>query len=159
MEIEKNLELNIDLESEDLQKLLNKVKSFQLLTVSEIKFICDKSKEILKNEPTILSLTPPITLVGDIHGQYQDLLEIFYQQGYPKDGISFVFIGDFVDRGLNSVEVFLLLLIFKIQYPKQVFLTRGNHESHIITQQYGFYDEILRKFGKCNCLAIFRRSF
>ena len=147
MEIEKNLELNIDLESEDLQKLLNKVKSFQLLTVSEIKFICDKSKEILKNEPTILSLTPPITLVGDIHGQYQDLLEIFYQQGYPKDGISFVFIGDFVDRGLNSVEVFLLLLIFKIQYPKQVFLTRGNHESHIITQQYGFYDEILRKFG------------
>ena len=147
MEIEKNLDLNIDLESEDLQKLFKKVTSFQLLTISEIKFVCDKSKEILKKEPTILSLTPPITLVGDIHGQYQDLLEIFYQQGYPKDGISFVFIGDFVDRGLNSVEVFLILLILKIQYPNQVFLTRGNHESHIITQQYGFYDEILRKFG------------
>ena len=148
MEKEKNLNhINIDLDSEDLQKLLKKVTSFQLLTVSEIKFVCDKSKEILQKEPTILSLTPPITLVGDIHGQFQDLLEIFYQQGYPKDGISFVFIGDFVDRGLNSVEVFLLLLIFKIQYPTQVFLTRGNHESHIITQQYGFYDEILRKFG------------
>ena len=93
MEIEKNLDLNIDLESEDLQKLFKKVTSFQLLTISEIKFVCDKSKEILKKEPTILSLTPPITLVGDIHGQYQDLLEIFYQQGYPKDGISFVFIG------------------------------------------------------------------
>ena len=159
MEIEKNDNIDIDLDSEDLQKLLKKVTSFQLLTISEIKFICDKSKEILQKEPTILSLTPPITLVGDIHGQYQDLLEIFYQQGYPKDGISFVFIGDFVDRGLNSVEVFLLLLIFKIQYPSQVFLTRGNHESRIITQQYGFYDEILRKFGNSVVWQYFTEVF
>ena len=159
MEIEKNDNIDINLDSEDLQKLLKKVTSFQLLTISEIKFICDKSKEILQKEPTILSLTPPITLVGDIHGQYQDLLEIFYQQGYPKDGISFVFIGDFVDRGLNSVEVFLLLLIFKIQYPSQVFLTRGNHESRIITQQYGFYDEILRKFGNSVVWQYFTEVF
>ena len=147
MEIEKPPDLDLNLDSEDLQNLLDKVTSFKLLTISEIKFICDKSKEIFQKEPTILSLTPPINLVGDIHGQYQDLLEIFYQQGSPKDGISFVFIGDFVDRGLNSVEVILLLLLFKIQYPSQVFLTRGNHESRFITQQYGFYDEILRKFG------------
>ena len=101
MEVEKNSQINLDLNDEDLDKMLKKVTSFQLLSISEIKFICDKSKEILQKEPTILSLTPPITLVGDIHGQYQDLLEIFYQQGTPKDGISFVFIGDFVDRGLN----------------------------------------------------------
>ena len=165
MEIEKedekppDLKLNFELESEDLQSLLKKVTSFQLLSISEIKFICDKSKEILKKEPTILSLTPPITLVGDIHGQYQDLLEIFYQQGYPKDGISFVFIGDFVDRGLNSVEVLLLLLLFKIQYPSQVFLTRGNHESRLITQQYGFYDEILRKYGNLIVWQYFTEVF
>ena len=159
MEIEKNPEINLDLNTEDLQKLLKKVNTFELLTVSEIKFICEKSKEIFQKEPTILSLTPPITLVGDIHGQYQDLLEIFYQQGTPKDGISFVFIGDFVDRGLNSVEVFLLLLIYKIQYPTQFFLTRGNHESHLITQQYGFYDEILRKFGNSIVFQYFTEVF
>ena len=160
MEIEqKNPEINLDLNNEDLQKLLKKVTSFELLTVSEIKFICEKSKEIFRNEPTILSLSPPITLVGDIHGQYQDLLEIFYQQGTPKEGISFVFIGDFVDRGLNSVEVFLLLLIYKIKYPNQFFLTRGNHESHLITQQYGFYDEILRKFGNSIVFQYFTEVF
>ena len=159
MEVEKNPQINLDLNDEDLDKMLKKVTSFQLLSISEIKFICDKSKEILQKEPTILSLTPPITLVGDIHGQYQDLLEIFYQQGTPKDGISFVFIGDFVDRGLNSVEVFLLLLIYKIQYPSQFFLTRGNHESHIITQQYGFYDEILRKFGNSIVFQYFTEVF
>ena len=154
-----NLKLNIDLDSEDLQSLFKKITSFKLLSISEIKFICDKSKEILKKESTILSLTPPITLVGDIHGQYQDLLEIFYQQGYPKDGISFLFIGDFVDRGLNSVEVFLMLLIFKLQYPSQIFLTRGNHESRLITQQYGFYDEILRKFGNSIVWQYFTEVF
>ena len=159
MEVEKNSEINLDLKDEELDKMFKKVKSCQLLSISEIKFICDKSKEILQREPTILSLTPPITLVGDIHGQLQDLLEIFYQQGTPKDGISFVFIGDFVDRGLNSVEVFLLLLIYKILYPSQFFLTRGNHESHIITQQYGFYDEILRKFGNSIVFQYFTEVF
>ena len=137
----------LDLEDEDFDKMLKKVMNFELLTGNEIKTVCDKSKEIFIKEPTILEISPPITLIGDIHGQFQDLMEIFYQQGYPKDGISFIFVGDYVDRGLNSVEVLLVLLLLKIQYPQQLFLTRGNHESRMITQQYGFYDEILRKFG------------
>ena len=139
--------MDLDLEDEDFDKMFKKVMKFELLTINEIKEVCDKSKEIFIKESIILDISPPITLVGDIHGQFQDLMEIFYQQGYPKDGISFIFIGDYVDRGLNSVEVFLTLLILKIQYPNQIFLTRGNHESHMITQQYGFYDEILRKYG------------
>ena len=139
--------MEIDLENEDLDKMFRRVMNLELLTINEIKSICDKSKEIFQKEPTILEVSPPITLVGDIHGQFQDLLEIFYQQGYPKDGISFIFVGDYVDRGLNSVEVFLVLLLLKIQYPQQIFMTRGNHESSMITKQYGFYDEILRKFG------------
>ena len=94
--------------------MLKKVMTFEILTINEIKTVCDKSKEMFIKEPTILEISPPITLVGDIHGQFQDLMEIFYQQGYPKDGISFVFIGYYVDRGLNSVEVFLTLLLLKI---------------------------------------------
>ena len=141
------MNMELDLTNEDFDKMLKKVMNFQILTINEIKTICDKSKEMFIKEPTILEICPPITLVGDIHGQFQDLMEIFYQQGYPKDGISFVFIGDYVDHGLNSVEVFLTLLLLKIEFPNQIFMTRGNHESRMITQQYGFYDEILRKYG------------
>ena len=151
--------MEIDLENEDLDKMLKRVMNFELLTVNEIKAICDKSKEIFQKEPTILEVSPPITLVGDIHGQFQDLMEIFFQQGYPKDGISFIFVGDYVDRGLNSVEVFLVLLLLKIQYPQQIFMTRGNHESRMITQQYGFYDEILRKYGSSVVWQYFTEVF
>jgi len=151
--------MEIDLEDEDFDKMLKKVINLELLTINEIKIVCDKSKEILMKEPTLLNISPPITLVGDVHGQFQDLMEIFYQQGYPKDGMSFIFIGDYIDRGLNSVEVLLVLLIYKIQYPKQVFLTRGNHESRLITQQYGFYDEILRKYGSTVVWKYFTEVF
>ena len=151
--------MDLDLEDEDFDKMFKKVMKFELLTINEIKNICDKSKEIFMKEPTILEISPPITLVGDIHGQFQDLMEIFYQQGYPKDGISFIFIGDYVDRGLNSVEVLLILLLLKIQYPNQVFMTRGNHESRMITQQYGFYDEILRKYGTAVVWQYFTEVF
>ena len=151
--------MDLDLEDEDFDKMFKKVMKFELLTINEIKEVCDKSKEILMKESSILEISPPITLVGDIHGQFQDLMEIFYQQGYPKDGISFIFIGDYVDRGLNSVEVLLTLLILKIQFPKQIFLTRGNHESRMITQQYGFYDEILRKYGSSVVWQYFMEVF
>ena len=151
--------MDLDLEDEDFDKMFKKVMKFELLTINEIKEVCDKSKEILMKESSILEISPPITLVGDIHGQFQDLMEIFYQQGYPKDGISFIFIGDYVDRGLNSVEVLLILLLLKIQYPTQVFLTRGNHESRLITQQYGFYDEILRKYGSSVVWQYFTEVF
>jgi hypothetical protein len=69
----------------------------------------------------------PVVVCGDIHGQFYDLLELFKLCG-GLDNQNFIFIGDFVDRGYNSIEVFELLMLYKIKYPSKVWLLRGNHE-------------------------------
>ena len=72
-------------------------------------------------------------------------MELFKKGGDPSSN-TYLFLGDFVDRGYHSVETFLLLLCYKVRYPQQITLLRGNHESRQITQVYGFYDESLRKY-------------
>ena len=76
-------------------------------------------------------------------------MELFKVGGEVPD-TNYLFLGDFVDRGFNSVESFLLLLALKVRYPERITLIRGNHESRQITQVYGFYDECLRKYGSLN---------
>jgi len=97
-------------------------------------------------EDTVLAVQSPVTICGDIHGQFHDLLELFYVGG-ESPFTNYIFLGDFVDRGYHSVETWLLLLALKVRYPARITLLRGNHECRQITQVYGFYDECLRKFG------------
>lgn len=112
----------------------------------QIKYILQKSRSIFLEQPTLLRLSPPVKIVGDIHGQFSDLIRIFNSCGYPPH-TNYLFLGDYVDRGCQSLETILLLLCFKIKYPENFFMLRGNHESANITKIYGFYDECKRRLS------------
>lgn len=113
---------------------------------SEIVLICTKAREIFLSQPTLLELSPPVKIVGDVHGQYGDLIRMFTKCGFPP-AANYLFLGDYVDRGKQSLETILLLLCYKIKYPENFFLLRGNHECANVTRVYGFYDECKRR---CN---------
>eukprot|EP00002_Diphylleia_rotans_P033400 TRINITY_DN709_c0_g4_i1.p1 TRINITY_DN709_c0_g4~~TRINITY_DN709_c0_g4_i1.p1 ORF type:complete len:299 (-),score=48.55 TRINITY_DN709_c0_g4_i1:46-942(-) len=136
-------------------------KSVQL-SEAEIRGLCNKAREIFLSQPILLELEAPIKICGDIHGQYYDLLRLFDQGGYPPEA-NYLFLGDYVDRGKFSLETICLLLSYKIKYPENFFILRGNHECASINRIYGFYDDCKRRysiklwktFTDCfNCLPI-----
>ncbi len=98
------------------------------------------------SQPVLLELEAPIKICGDVHGQFYDLLRIMEFGGYPPDS-NYLFLGDYVDRGKQSLETICLLLAYKIKYPENFFMTRGNHECSSINRIYGFYDECKKRFS------------
>ncbi|KAF7488670.1 Serine/threonine-protein phosphatase 4 catalytic subunit [Sarcoptes scabiei] len=125
---------------------IEQLRRCEIITESEVKSLCTKAREILLEESNVQRVDAPVTVCGDIHGQFYDLKELF-KVGGDVPTTNYLFMGDFVDRGFYSVETFLLLLALKVRYPDRITLIRGNHESRQITQVYGFYDECLRKYG------------
>ncbi|CAN7117789.1 unnamed protein product [Brassica rapa subsp. narinosa] len=133
----------------DLDQWISKVKDGQHLSEDELQLLCEYVKEILIEESNVQPVNSPVTVCGDIHGQFHDLIKLFQTGGHVPD-TNYIFMGDFVDRGYNSLEVFTILLLLKARHPANITLLRGNHESRQLTQVYGFYDECQRKYGNAN---------
>ena len=111
----------------------------------EIKFLIYQSKKIIAEQPMYLEIQSPITICGDTHGQYTDLLRLFEVGGHPPE-TNYLFLGDYVDRGKQSIETISLLMAYKIKNPVNFFILRGNHECGSINRIYGFYDECKRRY-------------
>ena len=104
------------------------------------------NSEIFLSQPCLLELEAPLKICGDVHGQYSDLLRLFEYGGFPPEA-NYLFLGDYVDRGKQGLEVICLLLAYKVKYPENFFLLRGNHECNSISRIYGFYDECKRRYN------------
>ena len=128
---------------------LSQLKEAKCLPEGDLKQLCQKAKEIFIEESNIQYVSAPVIICGDVHGQIYDLLKLFKLGGEIPNS-NYIFLGDYVDRGYNSVEVIELLLVLKVKYPGHITLLRGNHESREICQVYGFYDEVNEKYGNPN---------
>ncbi|KAI9848934.1 MAG: hypothetical protein M1838_000314 [Thelocarpon superellum] len=123
-----------------------KVTKAVCLKNAEITAVCAAAREVFLSQPALVELSPPVKIVGDVHGQYTDLIRLFEMCGFPPNA-NYLFLGDYVDRGKQSLETILLLLCYKLKFPENFFLLRGNHECANVTRVYGFYDECKRR---CN---------
>ena len=117
-----------------------------------LKMLLKVKNIFMEQKEALVDVTIPndkkFTVVGDIHGQFYDLLHIFEINEFPSEENPYLFNGDYVDRGVFSLECLITLLAFKILYPKHFFMSRGNHESVNLNQMYGFKSEVLDKYGK-----------
>ncbi|XP_073109868.1 serine/threonine-protein phosphatase PP2A catalytic subunit isoform X3 [Elaeis guineensis] len=169
----------------NVEEQISQLMQCKPLSEQEVRVLCDKAKEILIEESNVQPVKSPVTICGDIHGQFHDLAELFRIGGKCPD-TNYLFMGDYVDRGYYSVETVTglqeikslnkgdfelfgvggesiqaktLLVALKVRYPQRITILRGNHESRQITQVYGFYDECLRKYGNANVWKTFTDLF
>ena len=137
----------------DFMKDLNTTKSYNEKYIDKVYFLqmLSKAKNIFSGyQEALIDINIPkgknLTIVGDIHGQYYDLLHIFEINGYPSEDNLYLFNGDYIDRGLFGLECLTTLIAFKILYPDYFFMSRGNHEDKEINDRYGFKFEIINKY-------------
>uniref|UniRef100_A0A7S1KUX9 Serine/threonine-protein phosphatase n=1 Tax=Percolomonas cosmopolitus TaxID=63605 RepID=A0A7S1KUX9_9EUKA len=122
-------------------------KSPYVPSAHEIRSLLSSLKPHLSSLPNVLTLNAPLVIVGDIHGQYYDFLEMLLTTGQPPH-VNMLFMGDIIDRGYYSIQTICLLLCFMLKYPSRVHLIRGNHESENTSKVYGFWEECVTKYGE-----------
>ncbi|KAF1525895.1 Serine/threonine-protein phosphatase with EF-hands 1, partial [Eudyptes chrysocome] len=142
--------LSFPLTIEDANALLHAFRNEQLLHARYVLQLLCETRKVLKEMPNITHLSTSyskeITVCGDLHGNLDDLLLIFYKNGLPSEQNCYVFNGDFVDRGKNSMEILIILFAFLLIYPNDLHLNRGNHEDYMMNLRYGFTKEVSKKY-------------
>ncbi|XP_009872638.1 PREDICTED: serine/threonine-protein phosphatase with EF-hands 1-like, partial [Apaloderma vittatum] len=142
--------LSFPLTVEDANALLHAFRNEQMLHARYVMQLLCETRRVLKELPNITRLSTSyskeITVCGDLHGNLDDLLLIFYKNGLPSEQNCYVFNGDFVDRGKNSMEILIILFAFLLIYPNNLHLNRGNHEDYIMNMRYGFTKEVWKKY-------------
>uniref|UniRef100_A0A8C9SBH2 Serine/threonine-protein phosphatase n=1 Tax=Scleropages formosus TaxID=113540 RepID=A0A8C9SBH2_SCLFO len=142
--------LSFPLTVSNVADLVEAFKNKQQLHTRYVLQLLLESWKLLRMLPNINQVstcqTKEITICGDLHGHLEDLLLVFYKNGMPSVEKSYVFNGDFVDRGKDSIEILLILFAFMLLYPNNVHLNRGNHEDYIVNLRYGFTKEVLGKY-------------
>lgn len=135
-----------DIDSAWVQSLMEYQRDRKVLHKKYACMIIQKARELFEANKSMVDVTredeEEITVCGDIHGQYYDLLNIFKLNGIPSKENPYLFNGDFIDRGSFSVEVIMCLLSWKVCYPDHFFMSRGNHETSQLNKLYGFYGEV-----------------
>uniref|UniRef100_A0A8C3YIY6 Serine/threonine-protein phosphatase n=1 Tax=Catagonus wagneri TaxID=51154 RepID=A0A8C3YIY6_9CETA len=134
----------------DIDLLIEAFKQQQILHAYYVLEVLFETKKVLQQMPnfthTKTSPSKEITICGDLHGKLDDLFFIFYKNGLPSVSNPYVFNGDFVDRGKNSMEILMILFVSFLVYPNDLHLNRGNHEDFMMNMRYGFTKEILHKY-------------
>lgn len=130
----------------EIDSFIVRLQALERIQESEIVSLFEIAQTIFIQEGTVLALDAPISICGDIHGQFHDLLQMFKLSGELPE-TSYLFLGDYVDRGRYSLETFCLLVAYKVKYPGNIFLLRGNHECRQVNAHYGFYQEIVLTYG------------
>ena len=120
--------------------------------------IINETQEVLKKGKSVHSITGPTVIVGDIHGNFHDLIRIMAKNGYPPT-TQYLFLGDYVDRGDMSLEVITFLFVLKANFPGHITLLRGNHEFASVNRLYGFYDSIMSSYNNEDLWNIFNIAF
>ncbi|KAM3727420.1 Serine/threonine-protein phosphatase PP1 isozyme [Dirofilaria immitis] len=142
----------------DLPQFLAKHQQFKAkveYSPDEICEMIETARVLFSSEGALIDISIPLIVVGDIHGQYADLQRIFAAVGQPGR-TRFLFLGDYVDRGPQSLECICSLVAWKIAYPKRIFLLRGNHEFASVNREYGFYDELAARFSVGQAMRLWK---
>jgi len=144
--------------NQDFESQISHVWEKSELTIEQCKSLCERAREILQEESNCQPVRCPVTVCGDLHGQFSDLKELFRIAGVMPE-TNYVFLGDYVDRGYASVKTVTLMFLYKVCYRERITLLRGNHESRQITQVYGFFDECVHTYQSPDVWKFFTDTF